>query len=141
MFRNISHGKHLFQKIQTRSKVPVYYVSGSTPIPERQALIKKIENSTDSITVASTVFATGVDISSIDNMVIVHPSKSKVKLLQTIGRGLRKNPNKPILTYIDLYDKIAKSDGVPNTTMNHAVERGKIYKREKFNVRHYTVDL
>jgi len=141
MFRNISHGKHLFRKIEARSKVPVFYVAGATPIPERQALIEKIENSTDSVTVASTVFATGVDISSIDNMVIVHPSKSKVKLLQTIGRGLRKNVNKPLLTYIDLYDKIAKSDSVINTTMNHAFERGKIYKREKFNVRHYTVNL
>lgn len=141
MFKNISHGKHLFGRLQSRATIPTYYVAGETSTTDRQKLIKIIENSKDSITVASTVFATGVDISSIDNMVIVHPSKSKVKLLQTIGRGLRKNVNKPILTYVDLYDKVASSENVINTTMNHAIERGKIYKREKFKVKHYSVDL
>jgi superfamily II DNA or RNA helicase len=141
MFKNISHGKHLYGRLKARADIPTYYVAGETSTADRQKLIKLVETSKDSITVASTVFATGVDISSIDNMVIVHPSKSKVKLLQTVGRGLRKNVNKPLLTYIDLWDKVASSEEVVNTTMNHAAERGRIYKREKFKVKTYSVNL
>lgn len=142
MFKNISHGKHLYAKIKDRAgDTPVYYVAGETSQDKRKEVIDLVEKSTQSITVASTVFATGVDISSIDNMVIVHPSKSKVKLLQTIGRGLRKNANKPILTYVDIYDRVAASEEIVNTTMNHAADRGRIYKREKFNVKHYSVNL
>ena len=139
MFRIIDHGKALYEEISKRSKIPVFYVDGQTPADEREEIRKQVENLKDSITICSSVFTTGINIKSINNIIFTHPHKGRVKILQSIGRGLRMKKGKLDLTLFDIADDIC--DNVRNYTLSHFKERLKIYKSEEFYVKFYKVDL
>jgi superfamily II DNA or RNA helicase len=141
MFRIKSHGQKMYEAIKEKATCPVYYIDGDTSTEERNRLKKIIDASEKCIVLASVVFATGVNISSINNIVFTHPTKSRIRVLQSIGRGLRlgKNDLKKHLTLVDVYDVI--KDGFVNTTLKHAKERKKIYKQENFPVKEYELKL
>lgn len=140
MFKNISHGKELFEMIKAGSEdIPVYYVSGETKGVKREDLRNIIEKSEKSIVVASTVFATGVNITSINNIIFVHPSKSRIRVMQSIGRGLRKNSNKEKLELFDIADRLLER-GLTSTLV-HFKERLKMYKEEDFTISFHDVNL
>lgn len=131
MFKFIEHGKILYELIKKDVKIPFYYVDGNSTggdAENRTHVINSIENSKESLSIVSTVFSTGINITSIDNIILVSPSKGRVKLLQTIGRGLRKNVNKNELVVYDIADYFMRK----NYTFLHFLERKKIYKKEKF---------
>ena len=139
MFRVIDHGKELYELIKEKATCPVYFVDGSTSATDRETLRKTIQGSEKSITVASTVFATGVNITSISNLIFTHPSKSRIRVLQSIGRGLRKHVDKSFLTLFDIADDL--TSGSDNITLRHFVERVKLYREEKFDQKHYKIDM
>ena len=137
MFKNIAHGHRLLKMLSDERKDrKTFYVDGSISKEDREYIRQEIEKSNDSITLASTVFATGVNITSIHNIILAHPTKARVKILQSIGRGLRHNENKKLLTVFDIYD-ILKN----NTTYRHYLEREKIYKAEGFPIKDYQINL
>jgi superfamily II DNA or RNA helicase len=74
-----------------------------------------------------------VNIKNLMNIIFAGPTKSKIKILQSIGRGLRKLDGKEICTVYDIADDFRSGKKSPNTTLNHFLERVKIYTREKFN--------
>ena len=139
MFRIREHGMRMYEDIKKRATCPVYYVDGTTSAEERNELKKIIEATEECIVLASVVFATGVNIKSINNIVFTHPTKSRVKVLQSIGRGLRKSDSKKRLALFDVYDIL--NDRLKNTTLRHFWEREEIYKQEQFPVKPYTVRL
>lgn len=139
MFNRIDHGKLMYESIKNKADCPVYYVDGQTPAIERDRLKKLINESEHCIVLASTVFTTGVNIKSINNIVFTHPTKSRIRVLQSIGRGLRKSETKNKLVLYDVYDVLC--EGLVNTTLKHARERDKLYKEEKFPVKEYQVQL
>jgi superfamily II DNA or RNA helicase len=81
--------------------------------------------------------STGVSIKNIHNVIFASPSKSKIKVLQSIGRGLRKNENKDRVVLYDIVDKISyttrQGNEKTNYVFHHFLERWKIYKHEGFN--------
>jgi superfamily II DNA or RNA helicase len=102
----------------------------------------KIENIKGDIIVASHgVLSTGVSIPSIDNIIFASPSKSMIRVLQSIGRGLRLNEGKTVCNLYDLSDNLSTGKGHRNHTLNHFDERIKIYSKEKFNFKLIPVDL
>ena len=139
MFNKIDHGKTMYEAIKNKADCPVYYVDGQTPAIERDRLKKLINDSEHCIVLASTVFTTGVNIKSINNIVFTHPTKSRIRVLQSIGRGLRKSDSKDKLILYDVYDVL--SQGLINTTLKHARERDKLYKEEKFPIKEYQISL
>ena len=64
-------------------------------------------------------------------MIFASPSKSRVRNLQSIGRVLRKGENKSQATLYDIADDISTDRG-NNYTLNHLMERVKVYNEEKF---------
>jgi superfamily II DNA or RNA helicase len=138
MFRIKDHGKELYRLIKEKSKYPVYYVDGNTSVDEREKIRLNVESNINSITVASTVFTTGINITTIDNIIFAFPSKSRVRVLQSIGRGLRKNKNKINLFLFDICDKFSNLE---NYTLLHFKERLKLYKEEMFNYKIYRVNI
>ena len=66
------------------------------------------------------------------NVVFASPSKSKIRNLQSIGRVLRTSVNKTKATLYDIADDIT-FNSKKNYTLNHLIERIKIYKEEDFN--------
>jgi superfamily II DNA or RNA helicase len=89
---------------------------------------------------ASEHFSTGVNIRNLHNIIFASPSKSRIRNLQSIGRGLRRSETKTESTLFDIADDLTWKSR-KNYTINHFVERIKIYNDEKFNYKIYSVNL
>lgn len=135
------HGDPLHALIAADAKCPVLYVSGKVEIDEREEIRKFVNGQTQSITVASKgVFSTGTNIPNINNIIFASPSKARIQTLQAIGRGLRLSDRKDECTLYDVADDLSWKTWT-NHTLNHYVERVKIYEQEKFSHKAYPVAL
>lgn len=85
-------------------------------------------------------FSTGINIQNLHNVIFASPSKSKIRNLQSIGRGLRKGDDKDSATLFDISDDF-RIDSHVNTTLKHFTERVKIYDSEKFDYTFYNIEL
>jgi superfamily II DNA or RNA helicase len=92
-----------------------------------------VEKHTRSTTIASYgTFSTGINIRNIHNIVLASPSKSKIRVLQSIGRGLRTSSSKDSVLVYDIADDISYNER-RNFTLNHFTERLNIYNEEQFD--------
>ena len=111
----------------------VFYVHGGVEAAEREQVREITENSDNAIIIASYgTFSTGINIRNLHNIVFSSPSKSRIRNLQSIGRGLRLKDNKSHATLYDIADDCS-TQSRKNYTLNHFIERIKIYNEEKFN--------
>ena len=133
-------GKMLFDLMKKCGK-DVFYVDGKTKAEDREYVRKYAEENENVIIVASYgVFSTGVNIKNLHNVIFASPSKSRVRNLQSIGRGLRKSSVKDKAVIYDISDDM-KHRNKENYTYLHFKERLKIYTEEKFNFKVYEFDL
>lgn len=137
------HGKILYEMI--RGKVhderKIFFVYGGTDVSDREAIRHITEQESDAIIVASFgTFSTGINIPSIENVIFASPSKSKIRNLQSIGRGLRLKDGKSSCKLFDIADDLHWKSW-KNHTLNHAAERYKTYAEEEFKVKIVEVDL
>lgn len=134
------HGEVLYGMIKEKSDT-VFYVHGGTDVSDREAIRGIVERSDGAIIVASLgTFSTGINIKNLHNIVFASPSKSQVKVLQSIGRGLRKSDNGQGTLLFDLSDDLSVKSK-KNFTLKHAGERVKMYNTEKFNLEIHKVKL
>ena len=129
------HGKPLFERLENErsSTRDYYFVYGGTETQEREKIRTLVEQSRDSIIVASFgVFSTGINIRNIHNIVLASPSKSKIRVLQSIGRGLRTSSTKDSVLIYDIADDLTYKDR-PNFTLTHFTDRLNIYNEEQFD--------
>ena len=136
------HGKELYANIkEAAGKRQVFFVFGGTDVEIRESVRSITEKENDAIIVASYgTFSTGVNIRNLHNIIFASPSKSRIRNLQSIGRGLRIGENKEKAVLFDISDdfRIGKH---ANYTLQHFIERVKIYDDEKFNYKFYNIDL
>jgi len=138
VFNRIDHGKLLFEKIETGKEL--YYVAGETDRESRE-MVRTMAESNDCVIVASLgVFSTGVNIRNLHNLIFAHPTKSKIKVLQSIGRILRKSDDEKTATVFDIVDDL-KYGSRENFALRHASERFKFYTNEKFDFKINKIDL
>ena len=135
------HGEPLFRLIDEASddKRKVFYVSGKTPADTREEIRAITESESNAILVCSYgTFSTGINIVNLHNIIFASPSKSQIRVLQSIGRGLRKSTLDTTIYDIadDLHWKANK-----NYTLNHSAERVKIYSKERFKFKIHEVKL
>ena len=130
-----SHGQPLFDMINksaTKGR-KVFFVYGGVDTEDRERIRKITESQTNAIIVASYgTFSTGINIKNLHNVIFASPSKSRIRNLQSIGRVLRKSDSKLKATLYDIADDITFNKN-RNYTLNHLVDRIKVYKEEKFN--------
>jgi len=136
------HGKDLYALIKESVKNRhVFFVFGGTDVEIRESVREITEKESDAIIVASYgTFSTGVNIRNLHNIIFASPSKSRIRNLQSIGRGLRKGDNKNIATLFDIVDDMRIGKHV-NFTLKHFIERVKIYDEEKFNYKFYNIEI
>lgn len=137
------HGQPLYQLIREKAHEDrkVFFVSGGTDTTDREAIRKIVEKQHDAIIVASLgTFSTGINIRNLHNIVFASPSKSQIRVLQSIGRGLRKSDNDETTKLFDIADDL-NVNGKPNYTLTHSAERVKIYKKEEFDVKIHQIDI
>lgn len=143
LFKLIEHGQVLYDEIVKKvgNEYLVSLVYGLTPSEDRNKLREIIENQKRSITVASVgTFSTGINIINLNNIIPVHPTKSRIKILQSIGRGLRKGGDKTEVNVFDISDDLRHGDYV-NHSMRHFMERIEIYDSQEFPYKFYTISL
>lgn len=136
------HGAILFDLIKAKAgDRKIFFVFGGTETIDRENIRSITEQETDAIIVASYgTFSTGINIRNLHNIIFASPTKSRIRNLQSVGRGLRKGDNK---TYCNLYDigddltwKARK-----NYTLLHMIERIKTYNDEHFEYQLVKVPL
>lgn len=140
IFGRIEHGKNLFEQIKKLTDKEVEYIAGETDKEIREAVRKFAEGNQLIIVASLGVYSTGVNIRNLHNLVFAHPSKSKIKVLQSIGRVLRKADNGKQATIYDIIDDL-KYKSRDNFTLRHAGERFRYYTEEKFDYKINNVDL
>ena len=130
-----AHGEPLYNLINSsvENERKVFYVHGGVDGEEREEVRRITEEESDAIIVASYgTFSTGINIKNLHNVIFASPSKSRIRNLQSIGRVLRKSKNKTSAMLYDIADDITYNSK-KNYTLNHLIERIKIYKEEDFN--------
>lgn len=137
------HGKPLYASIKEKAEDDrkVYFVSGETDTSDREAIRGIVEGMSNAIIVASLgTFSTGINIRNLHNIIFASPSKSQIRVLQSIGRGLRKSDDGRKTTLYDISDDISWQKR-KNYSLIHAWERLKIYQKEQFEYTTTVIDL
>ena len=144
LFRYIEkHGDILYDMIKNKAGEdrPVHYVHGGVATLDREDIRKNAKDSANTIIIASyATFSTGINIPSITNIIFASPTKSKITNLQSIGRGLRLDVNKDTLKLYDIADDL-QWKSKKNHTINHMLERVKIYSEEKFDYKIIPINI
>lgn len=131
------HGKILYDMINsvTHEDRKVFFIHGGTEALDRENIRHVVEKESNAIIIASFgVFSTGINIPSIENIIFASPSKSKIRNLQSIGRGLRLKDGKTVCNLYDIADDLIYKAS-KNHTIKHAAERYKLYQTEEFSVK------
>lgn len=129
-FRLTDHGKILKDLLDSES---TYYIDGGIKGEQRQDIRSIIEQEDNATLIASLgTTSTGVSIKKLKYMISASPSKSKIKVLQSIGRMLRKHEDKDIAYLYDIVDNFSYGKK-KNFTLKHFEERLKIYDSENFD--------
>jgi superfamily II DNA or RNA helicase len=126
LVNRIDSGKFIINELED-----AVFVSGEVKTKDRKDEYDEIKTSTNKIIVATYgVAAVGINIPRIFNLVLLEPGKSFVRVIQSIGRGIRKAEDKDFVQIWDITStcKYAK---------RHLTERKKFYKEAKYP---FTID-
>lgn len=134
LFHLLEHGKFLYDMLQYHNK-NCRYIDGDTPGSERMEIFREMEQDSNMTLVASfQVCSAGVNVKNLHNVVFAASYKSKIRILQSIGRTLRLHRDKAIATLYDLIDMY-------KYPLDHYAERLGHYDREKFSVEESEIDI
>ena len=137
------HGKNLHKIIQDKAEEnrKIFYIYGGVDTEEREKARAIVEKEDNAIIVASYgTFSTGINIKNLHNIIFASPSKSRIRNLQSIGRGLRLGDNKVNATLYDIADDL-NYKSKENYTLKHFQERINIYTEEEFDYEIHNINL
>ena len=136
------HGKELYEAIKDKAKdKQVSFVYGGVDASRRETIRELTVKSDNAIIVASYgTFSTGINIRNLHNIIFASPSKSRIRNLQSIGRGLRLKDNKSHATLYDVADDLSYNNK-ENYTLAHFRERINIYSGEDFDYEIHNIEL
>lgn len=139
------HGKPLYDLTKEMNQDPdrpIYFISGEIKTDFREEVRQLMENHSNAILIASMgTFSTGINIRNIHNIIFSSPTKSQIRVLQSIGRGLRKHGSDSKLKIYDVIDDFTDGKKTQNFALKHGIERMKIYNREKFDYKTHSIKL
>jgi superfamily II DNA or RNA helicase len=136
------HGQILHDLISGKgTDRKVFFVHGGVDTQVREDIRKITEQENNAIIVASYgTFSTGINIRNLHNVIFASPTKSRIRNLQSIGRGLRKSETKSTCALYDIGDDLTWK-ARKNYTLLHMIERIKIYNDEHFEYKLIKVDI
>ena len=120
----------------------VHYIAGSVGGDERESIRNYVESENDNQVIVASygTFSTGINLRNLRHLVFASPSKSKIRVLQSIGRALRTHETKDHATLWDLTDDLHVGKH-RNFAMKHAEQRALYYASEKFPVSLHPISL
>lgn len=128
----IEHGQRLYNAI--KNKAPnknVFFIHGEIEVTERDRVRQLMEETDNVVVVAiSKIFSTGINIKNLHYIIFACGGKAKVKIVQSIGRGLRLHKDKSKLNIFDIADSYHYSE-------RHLEKRILLYEKEqiKFTIK------
>ena len=141
--RVLTHGQPIYELInnEVSGNRKVFFIHGGVDAEERELVRAITEKENNAIIIASYgTFSTGINIKNLHNIIFASPSKSRIRVLQSLGRGLRKSDSKTHATLYDIADKIVCKQR-NNYTLNHLTDRIKIYSEENFDYEIITINF
>ncbi len=134
------HGKLLYDLINREDR-KIFFIHGGVDVEERESAREITEKENNAIIIASYgTFSTGINIRNLHNIIFASPSKSRIRNLQSIGRGLRKGDKKSKATLYDIADDLSYKSW-NNFTLKHFAIRVKMYNEEEFDYKIYNIRL
>ena len=143
----IEHLKATREYIQKNFKQrKVYEIYGKTDADVRENVRKRIEHESGVILVATYgTFSTGSNVKKLHHVVLFSSYKSQIKILQSIGRGLRKHESKEYVTIYDVVDQLIYSDGKKKyknwTYLHWEQNRLKYYDEQQFDFENFYLNI
>lgn len=135
MVNNINHGDNLLSTMSSRTNKSVFFVKGEMEVEERGKIIDMMEKNDNIICIAmSSIFSTGINIKNLPNIIFAGLGKSFIRVVQSIGRGLRLHKNKKKLRIFDVFDNTKYSEA-------HALHRQQIYEKEQIPLKRKEIVL
>jgi superfamily II DNA or RNA helicase len=137
------HGRILYDMINEAAEEgrQVFFIYGGVDADTRESVRAITEKESDAIIIASYgTFSTGINIRNLHNVIFASPSKSRVRNLQSIGRGLRKGDDKEVATLYDISDDLSWKSW-NNHTLKHFAIRVKMYNEENFTYKLYNIGI
>jgi superfamily II DNA or RNA helicase len=126
----VKSGEGLVERLGERAVL----VSGKMKNDDRRDQYKEVSSSNDKIIVATYgVAAVGINVPRIFNLVLLEPGKSFVRVIQSIGRGLRKAEDKD---FVNVYDICSAA----KFSKRHLTTRKKFYKDARYDYKITKVD-
>jgi superfamily II DNA or RNA helicase len=121
----IQHGEILFDIIQRMMpEKQCFFIRGEVEVEERNRVRQLMENNSNVVVVAiSKIFSTGINIKNLHYIIFACGGKAKIKIVQSIGRGLRLHKDKSKLIIFDITDDLHYSAA-------HALKRQALYEKE-----------
>lgn len=134
------HGHQLYDLLKNSGRT-VYYIDGSVAGEERDDIRQLINQQNDAILIGSEqTISTGINIPRLKNIIFASPSKSRIRVMQSIGRVLRTTNDKRSATLFDISDDLSFKKH-KNYTLGHFIQRVEMYSQEKFPFKLYNIRL
>lgn len=137
------HSEHICSQHQSHG-VSIENIDSKTPAKVREAVINAFKNGEIDIIVNVDIFSEGFDCPDIEFIQLARPTKSLVKYIQQVGRGLRKNGDKRciILDNVGMYSRFGLPDEVRDWESyfygeSREYSSSKRYSRNNGNIREY----
>lgn len=130
------HGKSLLKILCEKNPGhQIFLIEAKTKKAERER-IRQLAESHDNVIIIATysLFAEGVSINNLYNVVFASPMKGKVKVLQSIGRGLRLHDDDKVAIIWDIVDDLRGKYKKQNYALGHFMVRLEAYMADKFKV-------
>jgi superfamily II DNA or RNA helicase len=129
LVNKLDHASEIYNIMQTlKSKEHVFLVTGEVDVIEREH-IRKFTNENKRVIIVATsgVFSTGISIKRLHAVVFAAAGKSKIRTIQSIGRGLRLHKEKNMFLLYDISDSLKYSE-------RHLEKRIGFYEKAEFNM-------
>ncbi len=136
------HGKLLYDMMRDKDDTrKIFFIHGGVDAEDRENVRAIVEKENDAVIIASYgTFSTGINIRNLHNVVFSSPTKSRVRTLQSIGRGLRISDTKDAVTVYDIADDLKYKTRM-NFTLQHFTERLNIYNSEDFDYKIVSTEI
>lgn len=129
----------MLEQILSNTQKKVYRVDGKVKAADRESARQSVEETNieeeDGVIILASypTFQAGVNIKNLHNIIFASPTKSMIRILQSIGRVLRKHHTKDRAVVVDIFDDFGFKSKRKNHTLMHFLERYSIYKKGKFD--------
>lgn len=120
----------------------VVLINGTVSGENREKIREFTENNENVVIIGTYgTISTGTNIKNLQNIIFATSGKTQIKLLQSIGRGLRKDGKDNKLNVIDITDDFNMDNPNKDYFIQHFRERLKIYVKEEFDYKTYHINI